>query len=99
MRRFDKYVEEQKIKQIKLIKIDVELYEFPVLKGFRNYFVNTSDRPIIICEIFPKYYPIHGATLEEFLEYMRRYGYKVFNLSNPQEEVKTWTDNVIFKVS
>ena len=87
VRRFDTYAEEKKLKNIKLIKIDVESYEFPVLKGFRNYFEKNSNRPVIICEIFPFAYPCHGATLAEFLEYMGQYGYKGYSINCPQKEI------------
>jgi len=105
MRRFDKYAEEKSLKNIKLIKIDVEGYEFPVLKGCRNYFENTSNKPVIICEIFPRGYPCRGATITEVLEYMRQYGYKTYNICHHQEEIditkvaKEWKDSIIFKPS
>lgn len=105
MVRFDKYVKELINKRIKLIKIDVEVYEFFVLKGFLNYFENTSVRPIIICEIFLKYYPRNGVTIIEFLEYMKQYGYKVYNISHPQEEIditkstKELSGSIIFRSS
>ena len=88
VRRFDAYAEEKKLKNIKLVKIDVEGYEFPVLKGFRDYFEKNSDRPVIICEIFPFAYPQHGATLKEFLDYMGRYGYKGYSIHSPQKEIE-----------
>ena len=87
VRRFDTYAEEKKLKDIKLIKIDVEGYEFPVLKGFRNYFEKNSNRPVILCEIFPFAYPLYGATLAEFLQYMGQYGYKGYSIYCPQKEI------------
>ena len=103
--RFDKYAQEKIFKNIKLIKIDVENFEFPVLKGFRNYFKNPSHRPIIICEIFPYNYPHLGSTLTELLEYMGQYGYKAYNILCPQKEIditrltKEVGYNIIFKAS
>jgi len=36
--RFDNFVEKNSLKNISLIKIDTEGYEYPVLKGFRGFF-------------------------------------------------------------
>jgi len=87
MHRFDKYAREKNLKNIRLIKIDVEAFEFPVLKGFSSYFNNTTDRPVIICEIYPSCYPCFGATLTEFLDYMKRYGYKTYSITDTEREI------------
>lgn len=103
VRRFDTYAREKHLENIKLIKIDVECFEFSVLKGFQNYFNTTSNRPKIICEIFPHAYPRFGASLTDLLEYMRQYGYKTYSIYSPQREIDvtklTKEDgyNVIFK--
>ena len=44
IRRLDNYIKEKKLVNIKLIKIDTEGFEFPVLKGLCNYFESCSDR-------------------------------------------------------
>ncbi len=46
----DTFISEQNLKQIDLIKIDVEYYEEFVLKGAQNLLTQFS--PVIICEIF-----------------------------------------------
>lgn len=46
----DNYVTEKKIDNINLIKIDVEYYEFNLLKGAINTLKKQS--PVILCEIF-----------------------------------------------
>lgn len=99
--RLDDYIKEKKLGKISLIKIDVEGFEFPVLKGLENYFKETTDRPIIICEITPSAYPLLGYTRNQLLEYMRKYGYEAYNIMNPKLKVditkfKEGTD-VIFK--
>ncbi len=73
IRRLDAYLEEHISKPIALIKIDVEGFEFPVLKGLHRYFDTTPSRPVIICEIFSCVYTPDG--LEELVAFLRKYGY------------------------
>jgi len=103
--RLDDYIEQKKIKKdkIALIKIDVEGFEFPVLKGLRKYFENTKHRPEIICEITPSAYPLLGASRQELIIYMKQYGYEAYNIMAPWRKVditkfKEGT-NVVFKTS
>ena len=44
-----RYIEEQKISAIDLIKIDVETFEYEVLSGYGKYFL--AHQPIIVLEI------------------------------------------------
>ncbi len=37
VRRLDRYLEENRLDTIRMIKIDVEGFELPVLKGFDSY--------------------------------------------------------------
>ncbi len=46
----DAFSANEKLKQIELIKIDVENYELPVFKGLEN--VLKQSRPYILCELF-----------------------------------------------
>ncbi len=46
----DDFVKEQNISRVDLVKIDVESYEFDVLRGMEN--IVRKYKPIIICEIF-----------------------------------------------
>jgi len=78
--RLDQYIKEKNINNISLIKIDVEGFEFPVLKGLSSYFRN--HRPPIICEIHPEAYPLLGYTLSELLEYMKKHNYHTFSLDH-----------------
>ena len=85
--RLDSYIEENKLEKISLIKIDVEGFEFPVLKGLENYFKENNHRPIIICEIVPEAYLLLGYSQNQLLEYMGKYGYFAFNILNPRLRV------------
>lgn len=110
--RLDDYIKENKIDNISLIKIDVEGYEFFVLKGLEGYFQNTSYRPLIICEICPniflgkdklrKEFMFFGKdTRKELLKFMKQYGYEAYNIMNPKIRVDITkfkeAENVVFK--
>ena len=55
VKRLDDYIRNNisSPEHIRLIKIDVEGFEFPVLKGLERFFVESSYRPLIVCEIKP----------------------------------------------
>ncbi len=76
--RLDQYIGANipKPEKITLIKIDVEGYEFPVLKGLSKFFETSKHRPLIVCEIKPWELKKLGASLSEFDSFMRRYGYR-----------------------
>lgn len=85
IRRLDKYIKEKNITNIKLIKIDVEGYEFFVLKGLKNYFSECLEKksfPIIVCEICPEIYPRLGYKLEDLFSYMEEFFYYPFDIFN-----------------
>lgn len=85
--RLDQYLKEKGIEKISLIKMDTEGFEFPILKGLQNYFENTNDRPVIICEFVPASYPHINSTVEQFVEYMRKYGYEAYNVFNDRLKI------------
>ncbi|MBI2053769.1 MAG: FkbM family methyltransferase [Candidatus Staskawiczbacteria bacterium] len=90
IRRADKYIEENNIRNIKLIKIDVEGYEFPVLLGFSGYFEKRGKEktcPAIICEICPKAYSYLGYKLEDIFDYMKKFSYLPFDILNEKKRV------------
>jgi FkbM family methyltransferase len=82
--RLDEYLEEKGISPA-LIKIDVEGYEFPVLKGFEGYLKKNKHRPIIICEIQPSAYPLLGNTPDELFAFMKQYGYTAYDVWTQQK--------------
>lgn len=80
--RLDSYIENKGIDQVTLIKIDVEGYEFHVLKGLERYLHRASSRPPIICEIAPRAYPLIGSSLSDMAEYMKGFGYSAFDIAD-----------------
>jgi FkbM family methyltransferase len=83
--RLDDYLEERKVKSVKLIKIDTEGYEFPVLLGMQRFFERTDERPVIICEIGPRAYPLLGYKMEDLSRYMTQFGYEIRNPIAPSK--------------
>lgn len=93
------YIEEKKLNNIALIKIDTEGYELPILRGMEDYFLNNAARPAIICEIAPNAYPLLGVCLSDLSEYMNKYGYIALNERTKKQidvAVLEKTTNVIF---
>ena len=99
--RLDEYIEKTKIVP-RLIKIDVEGYEYMVLKGLEKLFKNTTHRPIIICEISPSAHSLLGHTIEQLYKYMYFYGYKAFYSWNASIKIRNINNpmgnNVVFRV-
>lgn len=90
IRRLDKYIKETKINNIRIIKIDVEGFEFPVLLGLENYFpecLNTGFYPLIICEISSNVYPFSGYKLEDLFDYMKKFSYYPFEIINIRKRI------------
>jgi FkbM family methyltransferase len=67
----DSLVEEKNLKQIDLIKIDVENYELEVFKGAKNTLKNYD--PIIFCEIF-----VNQNKINFFQEFLQPLGYNCY---------------------
>jgi FkbM family methyltransferase len=99
--RLDDYIREKALDRIRLIKVDTEGFEFPVLKGLQGYLDSTSHRPLILCEISPGAYHSLGSSLDQFDQYLKRYGYRVFNIHDLRQEVDLKTiselSTVLFK--
>lgn len=75
----DRFVEEQSISRISLIKIDVEGWEPAVLRGGRR----TLDalRPVVIFEFDPIYVERCGGSADALIRRFSESAYKVFALS------------------
>ena len=78
--RLDSYMEQHGVERVRLIKIDAEGFELPILKGLENFFRRGAWRPEVICEIAPRAYPLMGRRVSELAEYMGDYGYTARDL-------------------
>ena len=74
--RLDDYCEREGVGAISLVKIDVEGFELPVLRGMRRLF-ETGRRPPIICEVAPRAYPHLDLRVEDLFEHLGALGYRV----------------------
>ncbi len=79
MRRLDNFILNENIEKIALIKIDVEGFEFPVLRGLTTFFEHSIENlPPIIVEITPQAYKLMGSSLEELELFMKKYSYYAY---------------------
>ena len=89
VRRLDEYIM-QNIpcsERIRIIKIDVEGFEISVLRGLDRFLTATARRPTIVCEIKPWELSNLGATLQEFEEYMSKFGYRTYVITEEEKPV------------
>ncbi len=90
VQRLDEYIKRAipSADRIKIIKIDVEGFEFLVLRGLGRFLAETSHRPAIVCEIKP--WELHnlGATLVEFEQYMNQFGYRSYVITEDDKPIK-----------
>lgn len=71
----DHYLFSRDIQRLRLVKIDTEGYEFPVMKGFQEYLRKVKQLPILIIEIHPTAYPKLQTSIIEFTRFMSDLGY------------------------
>jgi FkbM family methyltransferase len=82
IRRLDDYLSEKKIDAVRLIKIDTEGFEFPVLKGLTGFLRKTQHRPFIVVEVVPQAYPKLQTTLAQLEAFLGEYGYVARDLED-----------------
>jgi len=106
--RLDDYIKKNNLSDIKLIKIDVEGFEFPVLMGLSGYFegcYKNNSCPAIACEVVPVIYHKLGYKVKDLFDYMSRFYYYPYEVLNTKKrlnisdiENKVFAD-VLFKQS
>ncbi len=100
IQKLDDYVRERNLHKVKLVKIDVDGFEFPLLKGAEQFLREQS--PIIICEISHPAYALLGAKVDDLLDYMARLSYFPFDMVNlkkqlsKEEILKEFINEVVF---
>lgn len=101
--RLDEYIARQVAapEKIRFIKIDVEGFEFAVLRGLENFLANPANKPLIVCEIKPWEIGKLGYTMKDFAAYLKRFGYGAFEMDNPHVRVDLATmadmDTLLFR--
>ena len=86
-RRLDTYLGEKNIDTVSLIKIDVEGYEYYVLRGLAGFLERTTCKPPIICEISVPACDENRPSLTELHDYMSGYGYQAYNIFSIRKRV------------
>ena len=83
----DAFLERHGAHSVSLIKIDVEGFELPVLRGLCGFLADAPEPPPILCEIAPRAYPLLGSSLEELEAEVCAAGYRAFDLRWPRRRV------------
>jgi len=88
VKRLDDYIRSKisSPERIKLIKIDVEGFEFRVLRGLER-FLAESHRPLIVCEIKPWEIEKLGFSIGSFERYMKSFGYDSYDMVSQSKRI------------
>ena len=101
VRRLDSYIRENNIPRISLIKIDVEGYELPVLKGTSGYFEeHRNNLPPVVVEVNTPAYALMNTDLKELEDMMLGYGYSAYKINGKDKiDIKNIfeQEDVLFK--
>jgi FkbM family methyltransferase len=86
--RLDKYIAEKIAdpKRVRFVKIDVEGFEFAVLRGMEQFLA--VQQPLIVCEIKPWEIKKLNFSMQDFQDFMGRFGYRAFDMVRESREVK-----------
>ena len=79
----DNFVLNNNINKKTLIKCDVDGYELNVFKSGESYL--SEHKPIIIMELAPYLYDENGYSLNDLLEYIKKFDYKFYEFNNIKE--------------
>jgi FkbM family methyltransferase len=83
----DAFLDREGVTSVSLIKIDVEGFELPVLRGLRRFLSATDERPPILCEIAPRAYPLLKTSLDALESRMERWGYRAYDVRRRRRPV------------
>lgn len=87
----DRIVEMTGVKQLDVVKIDVEGFEHKVLKGMSNTLSNPEMRPkLIMMELLSSHLSYYGSSIQEICGLMESYGYQP-NYLDARGELKPFT--------
>lgn len=96
VKRLDDYIAAhvRSPEKIRVIKLDVQGFEFLVLRGLEKFLAGTTLRPVIACDMKPWEMRNIGYTLDDFETYMKRFGYRAFDIvrENTPIELSSLTD-------
>lgn len=73
----DDYIKENKLSSISLIKVDVEGWEIPVIKGMKNL-LKEKNAPVLLIEFTEDNARLSGFTCQELFYLIESFGYELF---------------------
>jgi FkbM family methyltransferase len=77
----DGYLGERQIRRVRLVKIDTEGYEYPVMRGFVRTLQELDEPPILLVEVAPQAAPKLGVSRDAFSGFMRELGYEALDMN------------------
>ena len=70
----DRYCAERKIERIDFMKVDVDGYDFQVMRGARS--ILSQSHAVLLCELHDSALREHGDSLEQYVSLLRELGYE-----------------------
>lgn len=80
LKKLDDFIDDNKIKKVDVIKIDVEGFEYNVLKGGEKSI--KTHKPICVIEIDDKNLKEQGASAKEVILFLEKYYNKIIKIDN-----------------
>jgi FkbM family methyltransferase len=77
----DSYLTEKGIRRLRVVKIDTEGYEYPVMRGFVRTLGEMEEPPVLIVEIAPNAAAKLGVSRDEFPQLMRDLDYECLDVN------------------
>lgn len=71
----DSYLRKQRIRKVRLVKIDVEGAEMRVLKGAKKL-LSSKTAPCLMIEVVESHLKVAGSSKKEFLSFLHQFGYR-----------------------
>lgn len=99
--RLEDYIRKHDVKNIALIKIDTEGFEFPILKGLSGFLDTAQKKPVFIVEVALGAYKLLGNSVQQLVDYMGKYGYESYDIVTGEKvdlSAANGTTSVIFRV-
>ncbi len=79
------------ISEVQFIKVDVEGFEYNVLRGMLDTLRRASHLPSILCEVAPPQSHPHGAETAEIFTRLQELGYQTFDCQGNKIQIQTLT--------
>lgn len=98
--RFDDFAAKNNLKNVDIIKIDIEGFEMNMLKGAEQTL--KKFKPLLFIEVDEENLKEHGYSASVLIEYLYKFGYKVYNaddgrLLNPDNDYTACHFDIICK--